>query len=68
MYTVPSELIAKVRAYIAPLRYLHNEVALIPSKHIKQIKKKKRKKVILNIYSKRAKREPGHAAEILYID
>lgn len=37
IYTVPLELIAKVRAYVATLRYLHNKVALIPSRHTKQI-------------------------------
>lgn len=46
MYTVSSELIAKIRTYIVTLSSLHNELFLIHSKHIKQIKgeKKRRKK------------------------
>lgn len=70
MCAVPSEFIAKVRAYIAMLSSLHNELFLIPSKHIKQVKKEKKRHLCRSFCRskasdteylfKRVKREPGH--------
>lgn len=44
MYTVSSEIIAKIRTYIVAPSSLHNELSLILFKHIKQIKETKKKK------------------------
>lgn len=52
MYTVSLEIIAKIRTYIVTLSSFHNELFLIPFKHIKQIKGvKKRKKEKFSFFS-----------------
>lgn len=58
MYTVSSQLIAKIRTYIVTLSSFHNELFLFPSKHIKQItggKKEKKEKNLIFSYFCRSK-------------